>query len=88
MINNILKDQFNIQGEDIFKNKIVLISNTPGIDCMKEIILDGTVFGILRYDIDKNKWSILPTVEGARKIINSAIKDNFLHTIYSRGITY
>jgi len=71
MINNILKDQFNIQREDIFKNKIVLISNTPGIDCMKEIILDGTVFGILKYDIKKNIWSILPTVEGARKIVNS-----------------
>jgi len=68
MINNILEDQFNIQ-DDIFKNKIVLLNKTPGVDYMKEIILDGTVFAILKYDVEKSNWSILPTVEGARKII-------------------
>ena len=70
MINNILKNQFGIEG-DIFKNKIVLLNKIPGKDYMKEIILDGVVFGILKYDEEKNSWSIIPTVEGARRIINA-----------------
>lgn len=70
MINNILRDQFDIK-DDIFKNKVVLLNKTPGVDYMKEIILDGTVFAILRYNIEDYTWAILPTVEGARKIVNA-----------------
>ncbi len=70
MINNILKNQYGIR-EDIFKNKIVLLNKIPGKDYMKEIILDGMVFGILKYDDEKNNWSVLPTVEGSRRIINA-----------------
>ena len=70
MINNILKDQFNVQ-EDIFRNRVVLLNKIPGVDYMKEIILDGTVFAIWKYDVESSSWSILPTVEGARKIVNA-----------------
>jgi len=70
MIESILREQFGVK-EDIFKNKLVLLNKTPGIDYMKEIILDGEVFAILKYDVDRGKWSLLPTVEGARKIVNA-----------------
>ncbi|AEH06727.1 phosphoadenosine phosphosulfate reductase domain-containing protein [Methanothermococcus okinawensis] len=77
MINNILKNNFGVN-ENIFKNKIVLINKIPGKDYMKEIIYDGLVFGILKYNEEikedndnEKKWSIIPTVEGARRIINA-----------------
>jgi len=70
MINNILREQFDIK-EDIFKNKIVLLNKSPGVDFTREIILDGTVFAIWKYDVEKANWSIIPTVEGARKIVNA-----------------
>jgi len=70
MIKSILREQFGVK-EDIFKNKLVLLNKIPGIDYMKEIILDGAVFAILKYDIEGYRWSLLPTVEGARKIVNA-----------------
>ncbi len=75
MINSILKNQFGVE-ENIFKNKIVLLNKIPGKDYMKEIILDGVVFGILKYDEEcmknkNNRWSIIPTVEGARRLIDA-----------------
>ena len=75
MISKILKNQFGItlnnNGQsNIFKNKIVLINKIPGTDYMKEIILDGILFGIIKYNEEKNNWAIMPSVEGARRIIN------------------
>ena len=71
MINNILKEQFGVKDNNIFKNKIVLINKIPGTDFMKEIIIDGKVFGILKYDEIGKEWKILPSVEGGRRIIGN-----------------
>ena len=82
MIDNILKNQFNINLENgesgIFKNKIVLINKIPGIDYMKEIILDGVLFGIVKYIEKENKWVIMPSVEGARRIVNKGATEKLI----------
>lgn len=69
LIRETLEKQFGVN-EDIFKNKVVLLNKAPGIEYMREIILDGQVFGILRFDEKDYSWKIIPTIEGARRIIN------------------
>jgi len=49
------------------EDKIVILSKAPGLDRMDEVILDGEVFGTLRYDLGKG-WTFLTRMVAARKL--------------------
>jgi phosphoadenosine phosphosulfate reductase len=55
-------------------NKIVLLSKTPSIDHLDDIIVNGRSIGSIGYDPFRMKWLFRPRAEGARRIGDSANK--------------
>ena len=59
-------------GKKIFPNdKLVLLNSTPAIDRADEVIMDGCVLGLLRYDPKELKFEFSPRCEGARRIFGA-----------------
>ena len=56
---------YGIDVGEIIDGKIVLLNKIPGEDDVYEIILDGYIFGWLRFDPIKLKWKPGLKVEGA-----------------------
>ncbi|MFW9830511.1 MAG: phosphoadenosine phosphosulfate reductase family protein [Candidatus Thorarchaeota archaeon] len=50
-------------------DKIVLLNAIPDIDCTEEIIVDGQIIGLHRFQIATLSWVFIPKMEGARRII-------------------
>ncbi|MBP2201583.1 phosphoadenosine phosphosulfate reductase [Methanococcus voltae] len=73
LINETLHNQFGIT-ENIFENKVALVNKVPGTEYMQEIILDGQVVGILNYNEKSCQWKVIPTIEGARRFIETVNK--------------
>ncbi|MHA1594840.1 MAG: phosphoadenosine phosphosulfate reductase domain-containing protein [Candidatus Baldrarchaeia archaeon] len=49
-------------------DKIVLLNRAPDIDRMDEVIIDGKVIGMIRYDLKRQNWEFLPKISGARRL--------------------
>ncbi len=49
-------------------NKTIVMNKAPSLDAMFEIAVDGYVIGRLRYDIPKQQYTFLLTLEGGRRI--------------------
>ncbi|MBA2858093.1 phosphoadenosine phosphosulfate reductase [Methanococcus maripaludis] len=77
LINKTINLQFGIE-EKLFKNKLVLVNKAPGIEYFQEIIVDGIIFGILNFNEKKHDWKIIPTIEGARRLIIAGCKKKLL----------
>ncbi len=52
----------------LIENQIILLNKVPYIDKMDEIIIQGIVVGIFRYNIIKEKYELLPRVALANEI--------------------
>ena len=49
--------------------KIVLLNAIPDIDCCEEVIIDGLVIGLHRFQVDTLSWEFIPKLEGARRLV-------------------
>jgi phosphoadenosine phosphosulfate reductase len=49
-------------------NKPIVMNKVSSLDAMYEIIVDGHILGRLRFDIPKQGYTFLPTLEGARRL--------------------
>ena len=59
------KRHYGVDIYKILKDKIVLLNKTPGEDDVYEIIVDGYIFGWLRFDPAALKWKPGLKIEGA-----------------------
>ncbi|ASJ07416.1 phosphoadenosine phosphosulfate reductase domain-containing protein [Thermococcus pacificus] len=64
-IRSVFKEHYGVDVGELFDGKIVLLSKTPGEDDVYEIILDGYVFGWIRFDPLELRWKPGLKVEGA-----------------------
>jgi phosphoadenosine phosphosulfate reductase len=64
-IRSIFKEHYGVDVGELFDGKIILLNKTPGEDDTYEIILDGYVFGWIRFDPLELKWKPGLKVEGA-----------------------
>jgi len=70
LINETIKRQFGVE-KNIFENKMVLLNKAPGVEFLQEIILDGQIIGLLNFNEKKHEWKIIPTIDGARRLISA-----------------
>jgi len=64
-IRSVFKEHYGVDLGELFEGKIVLLNKTPGEDDVYEIILDGYVFGWVRFDPLELRWKPGLKVEGA-----------------------
>jgi len=72
LINRTAKDDFG--AEIIPEDKVALLNNTSGHDRFDEVVLDGTVLGVLKYDLMDLRFKFLPRMEGARRLYREGSK--------------
>ncbi|WP_297093524.1 phosphoadenosine phosphosulfate reductase family protein [Thermococcus sp.] len=64
-IRSVFREHYGVDLGELFDGKVVLLNKTPGEDDAYEIILDGYVFGWIRFDPLELKWKPGLKVEGA-----------------------
>jgi phosphoadenosine phosphosulfate reductase len=52
--------------------RLILLNKIPGKDKTDEVLVDGFVFGILRFDLSKMDYSFEPTLQGAKILLKHA----------------
>lgn len=55
----------SVYGTDPLGNRVILLNKIGGEDRTDQVIVDGMVFGILRYDLAQLEWKLDLQVEGA-----------------------
>lgn len=66
LINRVVKEQYGC--ELLEENKIIVLNPAPSFDRFDEVIMDGHILGVIKYDIARRKFIFLPRLEGARRI--------------------
>lgn len=66
LINRITEKQFGIKL--IPEGRLVVLNKAPYEDRMDEVIMDGTVMGSIRFELDMMEWVFIPRLEGAVKL--------------------
>ncbi len=51
--------------EILERDNIALINKVPSDDFMAEVIQNGAILGSIKYDVKKNKYIFMPSIEGA-----------------------
>ncbi|ACJ16445.1 3'-phosphoadenosine 5'-phosphosulfate reductase [Thermococcus onnurineus NA1] len=64
-IRSIFKEHYGVDVGELFEGKIVLLNKTPGEDDTYEMIVDGYVFGWIRFDPIELRWKPGLKTEGA-----------------------
>ncbi len=64
-IRSVFGEHYGVDVGELFDGKVVLLNKTPGEDDVYEIILDGYVFGWVRFDPLELRWKPGLKVEGA-----------------------
>ncbi len=64
-IRSVFEEHYGVDVGELFDGKIVLLNKTPGEDDVYEVILDGYVFGWVRFDPLGLRWKPGLKVEGA-----------------------
>ncbi|WP_297439369.1 phosphoadenosine phosphosulfate reductase family protein [Thermococcus sp.] len=64
-IRSVFREHYGVDVGELFEGKVVLLNKTPGEDDAYEIILDGYVFGWIRFDPLELHWKPGLKVEGA-----------------------
>ncbi|NJE76909.1 phosphoadenosine phosphosulfate reductase family protein [Thermococcus sp. ES12] len=65
LIRSIFREHYGVDVGELFDGKVILLNKTPGEDDSYEIILDGYVFGWIRFDPLELRWKPGLKVEGA-----------------------
>ncbi len=56
----------------LIENQVILLNKVPYIDKMDEIIIQGKIVGVFRYNIIKEKYELLPRISLATEIWNQS----------------
>ncbi len=59
-------------GCDPLGDRLILLNKTPGEDKTDEVIVDGFIFGVLRFELSKMDYSFEPSLQGAKILLKSA----------------
>ncbi len=81
IINELVLKSFGINP---LAGKHILLNKNPGEDKTDEIILDGLIFGILRFDMRELSFKLDLMIEGARALLDSGINKKLV-TISASG---
>ncbi|MFX0123315.1 MAG: phosphoadenosine phosphosulfate reductase family protein [Candidatus Hodarchaeota archaeon] len=57
--------------QDLIENQVILLNKVPYVDRMDEIIFQGEVVGVFRFNLIKEKFELLPRVTLASKLWNN-----------------
>lgn len=52
--------------------RLILLNKIPGEDKTDEVLVDGFIFGILRFELSKMDYSFEPSLQGAKILLKSA----------------
>lgn len=53
-------------------DKLILLNKIPGEDKTDEVLVDGFIFGILRFELSKMDYSFEPSIQGAKILLKHA----------------
>ncbi|HNW37466.1 MAG TPA: hypothetical protein PKJ75_01270 [Methanosarcina vacuolata] len=53
-------------------DKLILLNKIPGEDKTDEVLVDGFIFGILRFELSKMDYSFEPSLQGAKILLKNA----------------
>jgi len=53
-------------------NKLILLNKIPGEDKTDEVLVDGFIFGVLRFELSKMNYSFEPSIQGAKILLKHA----------------
>lgn len=53
-------------------DRLVLLNKTPGEDKTDEVLVDGFIFGVLRFELSEMDYSFEPSLQGAKILLKSA----------------
>lgn len=54
-------------------NKLILLNKIPGEDKTDEVIVDGFIFGILRFELARMDYNFEPSVQGAKILLKHGL---------------
>jgi phosphoadenosine phosphosulfate reductase len=54
------------------KDRLILLNKIPGEDKTDEVLVDGFIFGILRFELSKMDYSFEPSLQGAKILMKYA----------------
>jgi phosphoadenosine phosphosulfate reductase len=54
------------------EDKLILLNKIPGEDKTDEVLVDGFIFGILRFELSKMDYSFEPSLQGAKILLKHA----------------
>ena len=59
-------------GFDPLGDRLVLLNKIPGEDKTDEVLVDGFIFGVLRFELSEMDYSFEPSLQGAKILLKSA----------------
>jgi len=59
-------------GCDPLGDRLVLLNKIPGEDKTDEVLVDGFIFGVLRFELSEMDYSFEPSLQGAKILLESA----------------
>ncbi|AKB18717.1 phosphoadenosine phosphosulfate reductase family protein [Methanosarcina sp. WWM596] len=59
-------------GCDPLGDRLILLNKIPGEDKTDEVLIDGFIFGVLRFELSKMDYSFEPSLQGAKILLKSA----------------
>ncbi|AKB74800.1 PUA-PAPS reductase like fusion [Methanosarcina lacustris Z-7289] len=59
-------------GCDPLGDRLILLNKIPGEDKTDEVIVDGFIFGVLRFELSEMDYSFEPSLQGAKILLKSA----------------
>lgn len=59
-------------GCDPLGDRLVLLNKIPGEDKTDEVLVDGFIFGVLRFELSEMDYSFEPSLQGAKILLKSA----------------
>ncbi|AEH25353.1 phosphoadenosine phosphosulfate reductase domain-containing protein [Pyrococcus yayanosii] len=66
LIRRVFLEHYGVDVGELFEGKIVLLNKIPGEDDAYEIIFDGFIFGIIKFDPKELRWKPGLKLEGAK----------------------
>ncbi|HWQ47520.1 MAG TPA: phosphoadenosine phosphosulfate reductase family protein [Methanosarcina sp.] len=63
------KQLYSAFGCNPFGKRLILLNKIPGEDKTDEVLVDGFIFGILRFELSKMDYSFEPSLQGAKILL-------------------
>ena len=68
-LRRVIDQEFGEVGPNLTpSDRVVLLNKVPHQDLAYEVIVDGYVIGLWRFEVESSSWSFLPSMEGARRL--------------------